>query len=174
MYVARDQLCSTTYKSLLIWKITRRSFKLCGWQREEPPRQDNTQLSGVLNTVHLHLEGKGHTFEFASVHILAREDQRCERGVKKAIYVLLQCSVEAPSTLTNTLLQVTSIGHVIGWSKVSQWFHSKLLVVITHAFVCTPWLMWGHKWLIKSSSVKEEKKRNKETSWVRGETSSKT
>lgn len=87
MYVARDQLCSTTYKSLLIWKITKRSFKLCGWQREEPPRQDNTQLSGVLNTVHLHLKGKGHTFEFASVHILAREDQRCERGVKKAIYV---------------------------------------------------------------------------------------
>lgn len=37
---------------------------------------------------------------------------------------------------------VISTGHMIEWGKVSQWFHLKRLVVMTHTFFSTPWLMW--------------------------------
>lgn len=40
--------------------------------------------------VHLHLKGKGHSFEDGDVHILAKEDRWFERGVKEITFVNLE------------------------------------------------------------------------------------
>lgn len=37
------------------------------------------------------------------------------------IFLLLK--KQTKKTPTHTFLQVTSIKHIVGWGKVSQWFH---------------------------------------------------
>ena len=46
--------------------------------------------SGQDCAVHLHLKGKGPSFEDEIVHVLNREDRWFERGVKEVIYVKLE------------------------------------------------------------------------------------